>query len=207
MGPLYQTLWRNSKRPDARDASPDFLLFVCSLRRSYLQCGERGRSSLCVSVSRGSFSSEMFETSEENSGTESPSIESTVCVHECVCVCMPYGAPVCSLWHNGRRLISAYCFSQLPLSAQMTFFLHGCALNPFRFNWGWTDGEKKEKRKKGCSPCQDNQGSQQAGDLTKQMDLEHTRTWTKPWLLKNRRLLCCQKWYFGIFLILTWRRL
>lgn len=53
--------------------------------------------------------------------------------------------------------------------------------------------EKKEKGKKGCSPCQDNQRSQQAGDLTKQMDLEHTRTWTKHWLLKNRRLLCCQK--------------
>lgn len=86
MGPLYQMLWRNSKRPDARDASPDFLLFVFSLCRSYLQCGERGHSSLCVSVSRGSFSSEMFETSEENSGIESRSIESTVCVRECVCV-------------------------------------------------------------------------------------------------------------------------
>lgn len=50
--------------------------------------------------------------------------------------CMPSGAPVCSLRHNGRRLISAYWFSQLPLPAQMTLFLHGHVLNPFRFNWG-----------------------------------------------------------------------
>lgn len=88
VGPLWQMLWQNSKRPGARDGSPDFLLFVCSLRRSYLQCGERGRSALCVSVSWGSFSSKMFETSEENSERVSKHWKHSVCVRALWCSCM-----------------------------------------------------------------------------------------------------------------------
>lgn len=47
-------------------------------------------------------------------------------------MCVPYGAPMRSPQHDGSRLISAYWFSQLPLSTQMTLLIHGCVLNPFR---------------------------------------------------------------------------
>lgn len=194
VGPLWQMLWQNSKRPGARDGSPDFLLFVCSLRRSYLQCGERGRSALCVSVSWGSFSSKMFETSEENSDRVLKHWKHSVYVRVSVCACL-------------MVLLYVLCGTMADDSFLHTGFHNFHFMHRWLYSFtvvrstllGLTGAEQTERIKKACCPCQDNQGSQQAGDLTKQMDLEHTLTWTKPRLLKNRMLLCCQKWYFGIF--------
>lgn len=72
-------------------------------------------------------------------------------------MCAPHDAPACSPRHDGSRLISAYWFSQLPLSAQMTLLVHGRVLNPF----GLTVVELNRKKRKDCCTWQDNQGSQQ----------------------------------------------
>lgn len=81
-------------------------------------------------------------------------------------MCVPYGAPVRSLRHDSSRLISAYWFSQLPLSAQMTSLIHGRLLNPFRLTVVELNRKKKTvvhgKIIRGLS----------RSDLTKQMDLD-----------------------------------
>lgn len=85
-------------------------------------------------------------------------------------MCVPYGAPVRSPRHDGSRLISAYWFSQLPLSAQMTLLIHGRVLNPFRLTAVELNRKKRKKRKKIVVHGKIIRGLSRS-DLTKQMDL------------------------------------
>lgn len=127
---------------------------------------------------------------------ESRSSERTVCVSACLLV-----------------LLCVLCGTMADDSFLHTGFHNFHFLHRWLYSFtvmcstllGLTGAEQAPKN--GCCPCQDNQRSQQAGDLTKQMDLEHTRTWTS---LAYLRIECCcaaKSDILGFFLILACRGL